>query len=251
MIAIVSDIHGNRAALAACLRDADAHGVTTLWCLGDVVGYGARPAECLAVLRERQATFIRGNHEQAVLDGPYGFNPLAAAAIVWTRRQVDTDDGETIGWMAALPERIDLPQATLVHGSPAHPIDEYLFPEDALDDSPGGQDYSPKLARSFKLIEKPCFVGHTHVPGVIRRDMPWASPGDCAGRFDTAREPCIVNAGSVGQPRDGDVRASYALFDGREVLFRRVPYDVDTSAREIFAVPELPDPLGQRLYEGW
>jgi len=251
MIAIFSDIHGNRAALEACLADADAHGADSTWCLGDVVGYGARPRDCVELLRERAALTIRGNHEQAVLDGPFGFNPLAAAAIVWTRRQLQQDDGEIMGWIAALPERIDRAEATLVHGSPAHPIEEYLFPEDALDFGPSGRDYSPKLLRSFRLIDRPCFVGHTHVPGVIRQDLTWTSPADCAERFDTAGESCIVNAGSVGQPRDGDVRASYALFDGRVVTFRRVPYDVNVSAREIFAVPELPDPLGQRLYEGW
>src|SRR5262245_36494047 len=86
--AIVSAIHGNLLALQACLADAAARGATRVWCLGDIVGYGARPLECLQLLRDRDALIIRGNHEQAVLDGAFGFNPLAAAAIHWTRNQL-------------------------------------------------------------------------------------------------------------------------------------------------------------------
>jgi diadenosine tetraphosphatase ApaH/serine/threonine PP2A family protein phosphatase len=253
VIAIVSDIHGNREALAACLADARDQGAERTWCLGDIVGYGARPVECFAMLRELDATMIRGNHEQAVLDGPYGFNPLAAAAIAWTRQQVMDagEHGELLGILDELPERVDTDTAILVHGSPAQPVDEYLFPEDALDHLPHGRDFSPKLARSFKLIDKPCFVGHTHIPGVITPDMTWVSPDDCDGRYDTAGLACIVNVGSVGQPRDGDIRASYVLFDGKVVTFRRIHYDVDVTVREIQEQEMLPDLLAQRLLEGW
>jgi diadenosine tetraphosphatase ApaH/serine/threonine PP2A family protein phosphatase len=150
-----------------------------------------------------------------------------------------------------LPERHLDDKAVLVHGSPAGPVDEYLFREETLDHLPRNRDYSPKLARSFRLIDRPCFVGHTHVPGAINSDMTWTDPSSCELEYDTGGLRCIVNVGSVGQPRDGDVRASYALFDGNTVIWRRVSYDVEGSARSIFAVPELPDPLGQRLIEGW
>lgn len=253
MIAIVSDIHGNREALVACLADARAQGAERTWCLGDVVGYGARPVECLAMLRELNATMIRGNHEQAVLKGTYGFNPIAAAAITWTREQVidAAEHGELLAFLDALPERVDTDTAILVHGSPAQPVDEYLFPEDALDHLPRSRDFSPKLARCFQLIDKPCFIGHTHMPGVITPEMTWVSPDDCDGRYDTAGQPCIINVGSVGQPRDGDIRASYAMFDGRVVTFRRVEYDVEVTVREIREQERLPDILAQRLLEGW
>ncbi len=250
-IAIVSDVHGNLQALRACLADADAQGAAQLWCLGDVMGYGARPMECLTLLRERNAVTIRGNHEQAVLDGPFGFNPVAAAAIRWTRRQAEAQGREPLDYLRALPERVDAPQATLVHGSPAQPLDEYLFSEDAIDHLPHGQDYSPKLARSFRLIDRPCFVGHTHVPGAIRGDLTWRSPADLGGTFDTQGAACLVNVGSVGQPRDGDVRSCYALFDGRTLTWRRVPYDVQAAVDDILATRALPPLLAQRLLEGW
>jgi diadenosine tetraphosphatase ApaH/serine/threonine PP2A family protein phosphatase len=250
LIALVSDVHGNLPALQAVLDDSRAQGADEWWCLGDIVGYGPEPVACMELLRERCSAVLRGNHEQAVLDGPFGFNPMAAAAIHWTRTQLLRSPGAR-EFIAGLPERIDRPTATLVHGSPAQPLDEYLFQEDALDQVPRQLDYSPKLARCFQLIDRPCFIGHTHVPGVIRADLGWTSPQDCDNRFDTRGESCIVNVGSVGQPRDGDVRASYALFDGRTVTFRRVSYDVAATAAAIRAAHGLPEVLALRLEEGW
>src|SRR5262245_37455258 len=254
MIAIVSDIHGNLLALQAVLEDARAGGADTIWCLGDIVGYGPEPVACLAVLREQASVIIKGNHEQAVIDGPYGFNPLAAAAIRWTRKQFLDERGapdENLRFITDLPVRCSQPTAELVHGSPAQPLDEYLFQEDTLDYLPRSRDYSPKLARSFRLIDRPCFVGHTHVPGVINHDLTWTSPIECDGRYDTGGESCIVNVGSVGQPRDGDTRACYALYDGQHVLFPRVRSDLSGPAAAIRASPELPDALARRLEEGW
>lgn len=254
LTAIFSDIHGNLPALEAVVADAQAQGATRFWCLGDVVGYGARPLECLAIIRQLCSAVIKGNHEQAVIEGPLGFNPLASAAIHWTRHALDQAPGQSAGGMeyiSALGVRVDSEHAVLVHGSPSHPLDEYLFREDAVDHLPRGRDFSPKLARCFSLISLPCFVGHTHVPGVIDEDLRWTEPADCEGRYDTRGRPCLINVGSVGQPRDGDVRASYALFDEREVLFRRVVYNVRAAAATIFDEPALPDLLGQRLLEGW
>jgi diadenosine tetraphosphatase ApaH/serine/threonine PP2A family protein phosphatase len=252
LTAIVSDVHGNLGALEAVLEDARQRGATQVWCLGDIVGYGPEPVACLAMLRELSRVVIRGNHEQAVLDGPYGFNPLAAAAIHWTRRQLAAVPGtEPLSFLSTLPERSDQETAVLVHGSPAQPLDEYLFQEDTLEHLPRNRDYSPKLARSFRLIDRPCFVGHTHVPGVIGSDLSWISPGACPDGYDTRGNRCIVNVGSVGQPRDGDTRAAYALYDGRRVTFRRVSYDVAATARAIRATRELPAALAQRLEEGW
>ena len=254
LTAIVSDIHGNLPALRASLDDARAQGAERFWCLGDVVGYGARPLECLALIRELCSAVIKGNHEQAVIEGPLGFNPLASAAINWTRLALErggSAHGDALAYISALGVRVDGEQAVLVHGSPSHPLDEYLFREDSVDHLPRGQDFSPKLSRCFQLVDRPCFVGHTHVPGVIDEEMRWTEPADCDGRYDTRGRPCLVNVGSVGQPRDGDRRASYALFDGRTVLYRRVEYDVSAAAQAIFDEPELPDMLGQRLLEAW
>lgn len=248
--AIVSDIHGNLPALRAVLADARNRGAERYWCLGDVVGYGAQPVECLELLADLDAVIIRGNHEQAVLSGPFGFNPLAAAAIEWSRMQLHAQP-RYWEFVESFPERVDTDSAVLVHGSPAQPVDEYLFREETLDHLPHGRDFSPKLARCFRLIDKPCFVGHTHIPGAINGDMTWTAPDECDDQYDTAELPCIVNVGSVGQPRDGNVDASYVLFDGRRVVFRRIAYDVQAAAALILGEPMLPDPLGQRLLEGW
>ncbi|MFT7464608.1 MAG: diadenosine tetraphosphatase ApaH/serine/threonine PP2A family protein phosphatase [Pseudohongiellaceae bacterium] len=252
--AIISDIHGNQGALAAVIEDAKKNGAERFWCLGDIVGYGSRPLQCLAVVRDLCSAVIKGNHEQAVIDGPAGFNPLASAAIHWTQRELlrkDSPIPEAMEYIASLALRIDFPDATLVHGSPKHPLDEYLFREDTFDYLPRGRDFSPKLTKCFELIDRPCFVGHTHVPGVIDRSMSWTEPADCDGRFETEGQPCFVNIGSVGQPRDGDRRASYVLWDGRDVFYRRVEYDFEAAAQAIFNTENLPDMLGKRLLEGW
>ncbi len=250
LTAIISDIHGNLPALEAVLADARERGAERFWCLGDIVGYGANPTECLTILRELCQHIIRGNHEQAVLDGPYGFNPLAAAAIRWTRAEVLKVEDQ-LPFISELPERVDTDHAVLVHGSPSQPLDEYLFREDTLDHLPRNRDYSPKLARSFRHIDRPCFVGHTHIPGVIDGEFRWTAPAECDNEYDTRGLACIVNVGSVGQPRDGDTRASYALFDGQVVTFRRIIYDVESAALAILNTRDLPDPLGRRLIEGW
>ena len=109
----------------------------------------------------------------------------------------------------------------------------------------------PKIARCLERVEQPCFVGHTHVPGVIDEESRWTSPLGCEAGYDTKGARCFVNVGSVGQPRDGDRRASYALWDGRVVNFRRVEYDVAAAAELIFAAEGLPDMLGHRLLEAW
>jgi diadenosine tetraphosphatase ApaH/serine/threonine PP2A family protein phosphatase len=253
--ALISDIHGNLGALTAVMEDAREQGAERFWCLGDVIGYGAQPLDCLAIIRETAVHTLMGNHEHAVITGPLGFNPLASAAIHWTRSHLENGHGrmpDAMDFLRSLPERIDTDEAVLVHGSPNQPLDEYLFREDTFDHLPRERDFSPKLARCFQLIDRPCFVGHTHVPGVIDIEMAWTDPHRLdEGRYDTGGRPCIVNVGSVGQPRDGDRKASYALFDGRWVTFRRVPYDVRAAAERIFAEAQLPDMLGDRLLEGW
>ncbi len=254
LTAIISDIHSNMQALEAVVVDARREGAERFWCLGDIIGYGAQPIECLEIVREISSRTIKGNHEQAVLDGPFGFNPLASAAILWTRHCVEEGNGhmrDGMEYLGSLGERVDEDDATLVHGSPSHPLDEYLFREDTLEFLPQAHEERSKLTRSFELVDRPCFVGHTHVPGIIDGELHWVSPAGCRDGYDTMGKPCFVNVGSVGQPRDGVRDASYALWDGRVVRFRRVPYDVGAAAERIFAERDLPDMLGQRLLEAW
>ena len=158
LTAIISDIHSNTQALEAVLDDAREQGAERYWCLGDIIGYGAQPIECLAIVREISSQTIRGNHEQAVLDGPTGFNPLASAAITWTAAQIKQgahlmNDG--LEYLQSLEERKDLETATLVHGSPSHPLDEYLFREDTLEYLPQRMEERPKIARCLERVEQP------------------------------------------------------------------------------------------------
>jgi len=237
--AILSDIHGNLEALRAVLADAAGQADAVL-CLGDVVGYGADPEACLELVAERCQATVAGNHEHGVaglLDLDW-FNPYARAAAEWTRARL-SDDARA--WLGALPLVREVEDATLVHASPRQPDEwEYLL---AADDGWGAfPAFTTRL----------CFVGHSHVPAV------WAERSrgrEYRLRPDTiALEPgarYLVNVGSVGQPRDRDPRAAYALWDleARRVTIRRVAYDV-ARAREKILAAGLPRPLGDRLLAG-
>ena len=237
--AILSDVHGNLEALRAVLDDAAGRADAVL-CLGDVVGYGADPEACVELLAERAQAIVAGNHEYGVagrLDLGW-FNRWARAAAEWTRERLDDDHR---AWLAALPLTLEIGDATLVHASPAQPDEwDYLVsPED-------GWSAFAHFATRW------CFVGHSHVPGV------WSvgsSGPDHEPRPETVLSVpgrrYIVNVGSVGQPRDRDPRAAYALWDvaaGR-VEIRRIAYDVATARRKI-ETAGLPRFLADRLVLG-
>jgi len=252
--AIVSDIHSNIHALNAVLEDARACSVQRVVCLGDVIGYGAHPIECIDAAR----TFdfcLRGNHEDGIAGKLDLFNEDARQAALWTRRLLKAGllapEEKKNRWqfVQERPRRREEEGAMFVHGSPRNPVWEYLFDFDCADLFGRASD---KVMENLALVSEFCFVGHTHVPGVI----------DDGGRFihlEALGDPfeletgakAIVNVGSVGQPRDGDPRASYALFDGRKVTFRRVEYDVAAACQDIIAEPDLPDSAGQRLLQGF
>lgn len=249
MQAIISDIHSNAAAFEAVLDDIDDQAIEQIVCLGDVVGYGPDPVECvdrLAGLRAagRVPFVIRGNHEEGLLHEPLGFNRVAAAAILWTRGRLRRADqrflAETV--LAAFDGR-----SLYVHGSPREPTLEYLLPWDTH----GLFGEMPlKIRDNLALVDSICFVGHTHMPGVIDRGGRFRTPAELGGAFRVADGPAIVNVGSVGQPRDGDPRASYATFDGERVVYRRVAYDVARTAGRIRAVADLDDRLADRVEAG-
>jgi len=251
--AIVSDIHSNIHALRAVLDDIRAQGVERIVCLGDVVGYGAHPEECVDIAR----TFsfcLRGNHEAGVLGRLDLFNTDARRAGEWTRSLMKpgllagSAKKERWRFIEGLAESREEGEVLFVHGSPRDPVWEYLFESDcaALLAEP-----SEKIAQSLDMVNRFCFVGHTHVPGVITREGDFLTVESLRGRFEL--EPgskAIVNVGSVGQPRDGDARACYAIFDGATVTFRRIQYDVAAAAHDIIKTPELPDANGERLLRG-
>lgn len=267
LTAILSDLHGNRPALEVALADARARGARRFVCLGDMVGYGAEPRFCLdAVMalcvpepRDPQSATgdasleggicLKGNHEEALLFSADDFNPKARAAIEWTRDEVNRDPERSEAYwdfLGALSPSATDTRAMYAHGSPREPVREYVLPRDVRD--------TAKMRALFAHLERPvCFIGHSHVPAVYFEDGSYFLPKGTEGPFDLdglERNRAIVNVGSVGQPRDGDARLSYVLFDGLHLTFVRLAYDVEAAAAAIRAVPDLPDYLAERLAVG-
>lgn len=244
--AIISDIHGNLEALEAVLNDIQDRGVREIYCLGDMVGYGPNPRECVDYALGFQQCVL-GNHDQGALYDPEGFSSGAERAIFWTRDQLEQDpnvEQASRRWdfLCELPRQIREGSQLFVHGSARNPLNEYVFPEDI---------YNPrKLNRLFSLIPGICFQGHTHVPGVFTETGRFLSPQDLSGRVQVGGEKMMINVGSVGQPRDGIRDSSYVIWDDGSIRFQRVPYPVETTIAKIYAIPELDNYLGDRLREG-
>ena len=245
-LAIISDIHGNLEALTAVLADIQKIEISSICCLGDVIGYGPNPRECIDVCRKMDFSLL-GNHDNGALFDPEGFSSGAEKAIFWTRRQLE--DSSIIGaqdrwnFLAQLPRTVRKNDIMFVHGSPRSPLNEYVFPEDIYNQR--------KIERIFGFIQKYCFQGHTHVPGVFTEDCRFFSPQDLGGSYRLNGKKTMINVGSVGQPRDGNPNASYVVLeDNAKVHFRRVPYDRETTAQKIYDTPDLDNFLGDRLGEG-
>jgi len=247
LIAIISDIHSNLEALEAVLEDIAARKATEILCLGDIIGYGPNPMECLDLVRKHATTVIKGNHEEAALSQPVDFNAKAASAIKWTRERIDEsppgDARTNLQFIEGLAETHLDNGLLLVHGSPRQPTRDYVFPRDIRD--------SRRMGELFELIEHYCFSGHTHIPGVFTEGG-YDHPNDMTlkGIYLLDEQKAMINVGSVGQPRDGDPRACYCTFDGDSVVFRRVAYDVQKTVRKIYANRRLDNSLGDRLAEG-
>jgi diadenosine tetraphosphatase ApaH/serine/threonine PP2A family protein phosphatase len=245
--ALISDIHGNYEALKAVLADIRAQGATEIYCLGDIVGYGPNPCECVDEVRMRCKVAICGNHDHAALWDPNGFNPVALRAIYWTREQLDSRGSRSAindrwDWLTNLPKSRQEPKLLFVHGSARDPLNEYVFPEDI---------YKPdKLDLLFARVEQYCFQGHTHLPGVFTTTKEFVRPSECDYEFRLEQQKLIVNVGSVGQPRDDDPRACYVLLTDDRIIFRRVSYDVNVTANRIYNIAELDNVLGDRLKTG-
>jgi len=216
--AIVADIHANLAAFTAVLEDIEHRGgVEEVWCLGDIVGYGPDPHQCIELLRQCEHVCVAGNHDWGAIGkiDLSDFNPDAATACRWTAQQLSPED---IKYLENLPLVIEKDSFTLAHGSPREPIWEYLI--------------STSIAReNFTFFQSQyCLVGHSHVPLVFRDEN-----GSCSFSKLTAniglmlgQSRLIINPGGVGQPRDGDPQASYAIYDPETSLVRlyRIPYDI-------------------------
>jgi uncharacterized protein (TIGR02996 family) len=247
MKAILSDIHGNLEALQAVLADAKQFDVQQYYCLGDIVGYGPNPVECIDLVMPFQLNML-GNFDQATMFDPDGYSPPAERSIFWTREQLNQAGPNPIvnerrwSFLARYPKSRRERDLMYVHGSARNPLNEYVFPEDIYNDR--------KMDRILALVERYCFQGHTHVPGVFTENNQFQSPEELDHVYRLDDRKTMINVGSVGQPRDGDWRACYVLFDDVSVRFRRVEYDVATTVRKIHDTPELENFLGDRLREG-
>lgn len=270
--AIISDIHSNLEALQAVFDDIESRGIKEVICLGDIVGYGANPKECLDLVRERCRITLMGNHDHAVLFEPTNFNIPAERACYWTRKMLEDEPDRalrSLRWkfIGELPIRVKERDVLFVHASPRRPMNEYIFPEDVFTNP-------QKVIANFERLDaRVCFVGHTHQPGVFVDDPYFDPPNELPDSpyYEVGDERAIINVGSVGQPRDRDTRAGYVvvhrrpdvLQDGTESLvaaalnctveqveFARVEYDVERTVQKILKEPNLEDLLGSRLYDG-
>jgi len=247
--ALISDIHSNLTALQAVMEDIDRRGIKEIFCLGDIVGYGPQPAECLDLLIDKGVVSIIGNHDHAVFFEPTNFNVGAEKASYWTRQclEEETDkDRRNRRWhfIGRLPVRLEMGNFLLVHGSPRRPVNEYIFPDDVYTNS-------GKISANFERVRQLCFVGHTHVPGVFLEDPDFYSTDELDMEYPiTDAERAIINVGSVGQPRDQDIRASYAIVNEKKVEFIRVDYDYEATAKLIIENPNLDNFEGERLRDG-
>ncbi|MCS7468304.1 metallophosphoesterase family protein [Stieleria sp. ICT_E10.1] len=254
--AILSDIHGNLTALQAVLAHVQTQQVDRIVCLGDVVGYGPQPCECLDVVMEF-GFCVLGNHDSSALFDPEGFNAAAEQAIFWTRSKLENHAGAAAGddqhpsasrrrldFLCRLPRTIREENVLFVHGSPRGPTNEYVMPEDIQN--------SKKMEKLFSLVPHLCFQGHTHVPGIFTTDLNFIRPAEVPEGYDVS-DPSVrlmINVGSVGQPRDLDPRSCYVVYDQQQVFFHRVEYDIEDTIAKIEAETELDNFLGYRLRDG-
>lgn len=243
--AILSDIHGNLEALLAVIDSIQKQQVDRVICLGDVIGYGPNPKECLDLCQQFDLCLL-GNHDNGALFPPEGFSANAERAIEWTRLQlvIAEDDArdQRFAFLNQMP-RVHLDKDRMfVHGSPRLPLTEYVFPEDA--------NNSQRIERLLSFVQHVCFQGHTHIPGVFTHDSRFLTPRNLPEGFGIPQEKIMVNVGSVGQPRDGDPRACYVILEDDWLEFFRVEYDFETTAAKIFEIPSLDNFLGERLREG-
>jgi diadenosine tetraphosphatase ApaH/serine/threonine PP2A family protein phosphatase len=247
MKAVLSDVHGNLEALRAVLDDIAHHGVSAVTCLGDLVGYGPNPRECVDLAMAWQLVLL-GDHDQAATAGPAESVRLVNRAVLWTRSQLAVSVGDAqaterrLRFLAGRPQTHREGGFLFVHASPRDPLHEEIVPEDI--------SCRAKMERIFALVERCCLTGHTHVSGVFTEGFRYHTTEEVCGCYRLDGRKVLVNVGSVGQPRDDDPRACYVLLDGDAGRFRRVEYDVEATVRKIHAIADLDDVQGDRLREG-
>ncbi len=236
--AIISDIHSNLEAFERTLVEIDGMGVDKIVCLGDIVGYGASPNECLDIVRERQLTSIIGNHDMVACGRgePYNFNPIARDAALWTRNELTEENRD---FLSSLPHQRQIEDFMIVHGAISDP-DLYIF-----------SSFEASIEFNLMVKAKTCFFGHTHVK-VYYVYSHGRAEGFTDDEIELSGENLyLVNPGSVGQPRDRDPRASFLIYehDEKTIKFFRLEYDIMTAQEKIIAAG-LDKRLAYRLSTG-
>jgi diadenosine tetraphosphatase ApaH/serine/threonine PP2A family protein phosphatase len=242
---VISDVHSNLPALQAVLESIDAAAPEEIWCLGDVVGYGAQPDECTALVRERCAVSLNGNHDLAVTGAidAATFSETARAAVDWTRANASPETLEFLGGLAPEGAREGF---GLFHASPRDPIWEYVL---SIDQAEAGLD-----AQSERI----CLIGHSHVslfftrpPSTGRKSFAGGAQSTDGDLLDLAEGEWLLNPGSVGQPRDGDPRAAWLELDtdAETARYHRIAYDSVAAGAAILEAG-LPTALAERLQIG-
>ena len=238
-LAIFSDIHANLEALEACLEDAEAHGCTHFVCLGDVVGYNANPHECVAKIQEIDCPIVKGNHDEqaSLVESSRDFNELAEHAIEWTRENLDEEDKT---WLRDLRLERQVRDFTIVHATLDTPAQwGYVF---------NNLDATASFTYQHTTL---CFFGHTHVPMAFIRDDNGVRRIKVDSLVIEPGKKYFINVGSIGQPRDGDWRAAYCIYDTEHnvVEQRRLKYDLHKAQKKIIDA-RLPRLLAERLAIG-
>lgn len=241
--AFISDVHSNLEAFLAVLNEIDSRGVDEIVCLGDIVGYNANPNKCIEIINDRGIKCIMGNHDARAsgLEEPDDFTHLAKEAILWTRRQLNQ---KNISFLKNLPRTLSFPgdKILAVHGS-INSTDEYIF---------SAQDLAENFLRMEEAGIKTCFFGHTHVRIAFGQNGEGINPLYQGEITIEGNKKYLVNPGSVGQPRDGDPRAAFLIYntDAEVIEFFRVQYDMDKCCEKIIRAG-LPIELAERLITGY
>ena len=236
MIAIISDIHANLEALQAVLEDIEKRNIDKIYCLGDIIGYGPNPNECIELVKNFCEFFLLGEHENITLShAESSFGVRLQIAIQWTRNQIHDQN-----FLINLQRRVIKNNRLYVHGLLG--LSKYIFP---------WRNNECEIKSVFTHFDHLCFSGQNHIPGVFTDDNQYHYAGNINNRFLLpSTGQYAIDVGSVGQPRDNDPRASYAILDEQTILWVRVIYDYKTTVNKIKKIKAFPDILGERLCYG-
>lgn len=247
-VAIISDIHANLEALEVVLKDIKRQKITEIICLGDIIGFGPNPVECVQLVLERCQIVLKGDHEEFFEQTPLIANEYALKNHKWIHNQFKDSyflfskkKKKLKDFLKNLPLMYNEQNILFVHGSPREPTMEWILKSDC-------EAHSEKLNEIFSLVERLCFFGHNHIAGAISNELQFIVP-DKALKIDP-KEKYLISVGSVGQPRDRDYRACYTTFDGEEVRWNRLEYEVQITQQKIEKNKTLDAWSAQRLSLG-